>query len=167
MITDQNTHTPIGTLAGIIRSAEHVTLDLLEAIDDTVASLGGFARVISGLESMMVGATANVAALQPQQDCYLDQDDVVISHLDQAIQSFNHHLTRMVNKRASINLDDRLQPHHGDALHDAYDEAITATAALLEALHSARSAIIAHDLAAEPRSTPHTTADELIAALHN
>ena len=167
MITVQNTHTPIDMLAGIVRSAEHVTLDLLEAIDDTVTSLGGFTQVISGLESMMVGATANVVALQPQQDCYLDQGDEVINHLDQAIQSFNHHLTRMVNSRAAINRDGRLQAHHSEELHDAYDEAITATAALLEALHSARSAIIAHDLTAEPRSSPHTTADELIAVLHN
>ncbi len=167
MIIQRNIQTPITMLAGIVRSAEHVTLDLLEAIDDTVSSLNGFSRVISGLETLMVDATASVVESKVVEGCYLDPDDMLIGHFDSAIQSFNHHLTRMVNKRALINLDGRLQPHHGESLHDAYDEAMTATAALLEALHSARSAIIAHDLASEPRLSPHTSADALLAALHN
>lgn len=167
MITNDTNHTPIDTLTSIVRSAETVSLELLEAIDDTVTSLQGVAKVISGLEYLLTEAADKISAMPAKEGVYLDPDDRVINLLDQSIQSFNHELTRMVNKRSAINRDNRLQAHHSESLHDAYDEAMTATASLLEALHSARSAIIRNDLAAEPRTFPHPSADEVVSALRN
>lgn len=167
MLSNNANHTPICTLTRIVRSAETVSLELLDAIDDTVTSLQAVAKVISGIDCMLTEVTDKISTIQPKEGVYLDPEDMVIGLLDQSIQSFSHELRRMVNKRAAINMDNRLQAHHSEALHDAYDEAMTATASLLEALYSARAAIIKNDLAAEPRAFPHNSADEVISALRN
>lgn len=167
MITDDTHHTPIFTLTNIVRSAETISLELLEAIDDTVTSLQGVAKVILGIEELLTEATDRITSTQPKEGVYLDPEDMVINMLDQSIQSFNHELTRMVNKRSAINMDKRLHAHHSESLHDAYDEAMTATASLLEALLAARSTIISADLLAEPRTFPHASAEEIISALRN
>jgi hypothetical protein len=150
----------------IARTAETVSLDLLRAVDGTVDALAGVTKVVSGFVSLLSGIAAEVAASEVVEGEYLDPDDKAIDTLERAAGELKDYLTRLVRGKAAIDGDPRLSNHHCEALHDAYEAAMNAVAELVEALQTARAAIITHDLKAEPRdSESFTTASSLIASL--
>lgn len=154
-------------VAAIARSAETVSLDLLKAIDGTVDALNGVAKIASGFHSLLHGLSDEVNAADVVEGEYIDADDTAIDGLNRAAGELKDYLAQLVRRRTTIDADPRLCEHHCEALHDAYEAAITAVAELVDALQAARAAIIAHDLKAEPRGGPEVfaTVDDLIADL--
>lgn len=156
-----------GRIAGIARSSEAASIGLLAAIDGTVDALVGIAKVMSGFSTMLAKAVDEIQAKQITEGDYIDESDIAIDAMERAAAQSKTFLTRLVLLRKTIDADNRLKEHHCEALHDAYESAIDEVAGLIDVLESTRSAIIAHDLKAEPRSTLATfsTVDELITDL--
>jgi hypothetical protein len=156
-------------VAAIARSTETVSLDLLKAIDGTVDAMTGITKIVDGLVSLTGGISNEVNAIQVIEGEYLDADDVVIDTMARTADELKGFLTLLVRKRKAIDDDPRLHDHHCEALHDAYEGTINAVAELIETLESARAAIIAYDLKAEPRGGPEVfdTVNDLIANLRS
>lgn len=156
-----------GRIAGIARSTEAASIGLLAAIDGTVDAMQGIAKVMSGFSTMLVSAVDEIEAKRVTEGEYIDADDTAIDAMERAAAQLKNFLTRLVLKRTSIDKDNRLKDHHCEALHDAYEQATSEVAELIEALQNTRSAIIAHDLKAEPRAGAESfaTVDALIANL--
>lgn len=156
-----------GRIAGIAMSTEAASIGLLAAIDGTVDAMQGIAKIMSGFSTMLVSAVDEIEAKTVVEGEYIDAEDMAIDAMERAIDHLKNFLTKLVRKRTSIDKDCRLKDHHCEALHDAYEEATSEVAELIESLQTTRSAIIAHDMKAEPRSNAETfsTADALIASL--
>lgn len=155
-------------IARIAQSTEAaVSIGLLDDIDGTVSALNGIAQIMSGFHSVLAGATDKIVKAEIIKGEYIDEDDVAIDAMERTSLLLKDFLIKMVNKRAAIDMDARLKDHHCEALHDAYESAMNATASLAEATQVLRSSIIAHDLAAEPRGDAEVfkTVDDLIASL--
>jgi len=154
-------------IAGIAQSTEAASIGLLAAIDGTVDALLGIAKVMAGFSAMIAGAAEDIAAQPVAAGEYIDPDDVAIDSMLRAADQLKTFLTRLVVKRATIDRDCRLKDHHCEALHDAYEEATAAVANLVEDLLATRSAVIAHDMKAEPRddAADFATVDALIGSL--
>jgi hypothetical protein len=155
-------------ITAIARSTETVSLELLRAIDGTVDALGGLSKVVGGFSALCSTITTEANSAEIVEGEYLDADDQAIDALGRTATDLKDFLVVLVRKRATIDSDPRLCDHHCDALHDAYEVAEAAVAELIEIAQVARSAIIAHDLKAEPRGGPEVfaTVNALIANLH-
>lgn len=154
-------------IADIVRSTEAVSIGLLDAIDGTVSAMVGISKIMSGFHAMLSGAADEIGNTEIAEGEYLDADDSAIDTMERSASLLKDFLTKLVNKRSAIDKDARLKDHHCEALHDAYESAMDATASLIETIQTLRSSIIAHDLAAEPRGNAKTyeTMDALIASL--
>lgn len=155
-------------IAHIAKSTEAaVSIGLLDAVDGTVSVLDAIAKIMSGFHALLAGATDEIAKAEIIAGQYIDEDDVAIDAIERTSAMLKDFLIKLVNKRAAINIDARLRDHHCEALHDSYELAMNATASMAESIQMLRSAIISHDLAAEPRSNAEVfiTVDELIASL--
>lgn len=154
-------------VAAIARSTETVSLDLLKVIDGTVDAMTGTTKIVDGLVSLVAGVSNEVNGMTAVEGEYLDAGDFVIETMARTASELKDFLTVLVRKRAAIDRDPRLHDHHCEALHDAYEGTINAVAELIEALESARAAIISYDLKAEPRGGPEVfdTVNDLIANL--
>lgn len=60
-------------------------------------------------------------------------------------------MSGLTAKKGYIDRDKGLSSAHCDMLHTAYDDALLAIALTIEVAKDMRAAIIAHDLASEPR----------------
>ena len=157
-----------GRIAGIARSAEAATLGLLAAIDGTVDAMHGIAQVTRGFVKIIAAVCEQTAAARRTEGDYIDPDDVAIDMLAKTVATLKDILPVMIKKRASIDCDDRLKDHHCEALHAAYEDAMSATVELIDIVEATRTAIIRHDLAAEPRSSEvFATVDALITNLRS
>lgn len=155
-------------ITAIARSTETVSLGLLRAVDGTVDALAGLSKIVGGFSDLCTTITAEANSAEVVEGEYLDADDQAIDALGRTATDLKDFLAVLVRKRAAIDADPRLCDHHCEALHDAYESAEAAVAELIEAAQVARSAIIAHDLKAEPRGGPEVfaTVNALIANLH-
>ncbi len=154
-------------IAGIVRSAEAVSIELLNAVDGTVSAMEGVSKIMTGFHEVISGAAVEIAGAEIVEGAYLDADDGAIDSMIRSTSLLKDFLTKLVNQRAAIDKDARLKDHHCETLHDAYESAMESTASLIEEIETLRSAIISHDLAAEPRGDARTfeTVDALIADL--
>lgn len=169
MTATQARLTATGTrITAIARFTESVSLELLRAIDGTVDALGGLTKVVDGFVDLCSTITAEANNAEIVDGEYLDADDQAIDALGRTATDLKDFLAVLVRKRATIDSDPRLCDHHCEALHDAYEAAEAAVAELIEVAQIARSAIITHDLKAEPRGGPEVfaTVNALIANLH-
>lgn len=162
-------HLTAPRLVGIAQSAEAASIGLLAAIDGTIDALQGITEIMSGLSKMLAGVCDSLKCDPIEEGVYLDPDDIAIDSMARSAAQLDVFLRRLVIQRGAIDKDRRLKDHHCTALQDAYESAITEVAELIESLIACRSAIIAHDLAAEPRaSSPgFKTVTSLIASLRN
>lgn len=140
-------------IAGVARSTEAASIGLIDSVDGTVDAMIGIAKVMSGFDQMTSSMAADIKKRAPEPGNYLDPDDEAIDALGKAASSLKDFLAHLVRKRSAIDCDARLNGDHCEALHDAYEEASSAIAYLIESVESFRAAIISHDLAAEPRDT--------------
>lgn len=156
-------------IAGIAQSTEAASIGLLAAIDGTVDAMQGIAQIMNGFSTMLSSAAEEIDAKVVAECEYIDPDDVAIDAMNRASDQLKTFLTRLVNKRSAIDKDCRLKDHHCEALHDAYEEATTEVASLIEELLITRSAIIRHDMKAEPRGNLESfaTVDALIENLRS
>ncbi len=155
-------------IAGIARSTEAASIGLLAAIDGTVDAMTGIAQVMAGLAKIMSKSCEEIVAKTVVESGYIDPDDVAIDILARTSDQLKDFLTILVRRRASIDCDCRLKEHHCEALHDAYGSAMEEVAELIEVIQVTRSAIITHDLKAEPRnSEAFATVEALIADLRS
>lgn len=156
-----------GRIAGIARSTEAASIGLLAAIDGTVDAMQGVSQIMSGFSKMLSSAVEEIEAKTVVESKYIDGEDIAIDAMERAADQLKTFLTRLVLKRTAIDKDNRLKEHHCEALHDAYESATSEVAELIEALQMTRSAIIVHDLKAEPRASAESFAsvDALIANL--
>ena len=157
-----------GRIAGIAQLSETASLGLLAAIDGSVDELLGVSKVMSGLSTMLAKEATEIEQKPTIEDEYIDEDDAAIDVMASAAAHLKTLLTQLVLRRRAIDEDDRLKGHHCEALHDAYESATGEVAGLIETLEITRSAIISHDLKAEPRGTieAFSSVEDLIASLH-
>lgn len=135
-------------IASIAHASENATPSnqLLEAIDYPINLLCGLAKTLGGFNELINAFTESIDGKRVIESEYIDPDDEAIKAIKNATLSLQAFLTRLVNKKFSMNKDASCE-----LLHDAYSETITTVALLVEALDGARLKIIKHDLAAEPR----------------
>ena len=153
-------------IVGIARSTEAVSIGLLTAIDGTVDAMVGIAKIMSGYVTIFSKAADEIQAKTIVEAEYIDADDLAIDILERTADHLKDLLTTLVLKRRAIDCDCRLKEHHCEALHDAYEQAMTEVAELIEVVQATRAAIITHDLKAEPRNSEvFATVDALIADL--
>ena len=135
-------------IASIAHSSENATPSnqLLEAMDNPVNFHKGLAKTLGGFNELIDAFTKSIDGRRVVESGYIDPDDEAIKAIKSATLSLQAFLTKLVNKKFSMDKD-----ASWEFLHDAYSEAITAIASLAEALDDARLKIIKHDLAAEPR----------------
>ena len=154
-------------VSAIARSTATVSLDLLRAIDGTVDAMNGVAKVTTGLVVFLTSVTHEVSSAEVFESEYLDADDQAIDTMERSAGELKDHLAQLVRRRATIDCDPKLHDHHCEALRDAYQAAIDGVAELIETLEKARSAVITHDLKAEPRGGPEVfaTVSDLITNL--
>jgi hypothetical protein len=147
---------------------ETTRLDLLSDIDATIDALAVRARDFREKSEFFSELESDVSSGNITPGRYIDPDFVLVASLESAEDALKAYLPRMTAKRASIDRDSRLSTEHREALHNAYDEAVTEAALLHEAMQAARHAIIGHDMKAEPRAQLQTfgSVEELIANLH-
>lgn len=152
--------------AGIARSAETASTELIDTIDGTIDAMIGIESVMRGFASMLSPLAEQADSAEIEEGQYFDEDDEAINALALAAGGLKNFLTRLVIKRGAIDKDKRLRDHHCEALHDAYEAASTAVAELIEVVQETRAAIIRHDLKAEPRNAvAFDTAEALIESL--
>lgn len=156
-------------IAGIAQSTEAVSTGLLAAIDGTVDAMQGIVKIMSGLAAMIANAAEEIEAKNVKEGEYIDPDDVAIDAMGRATDQLKTFLMKLVLKRQTIDKDCRLKDHHCESLHDAYEEAMDEVASLVDVLDVTRSAVISHDMKAEPRgdSPSFATADALIESLRS
>lgn len=154
-------------IVGIAQSTEAASIGLLAAIDGTVEAMVGVAQIMAGMAKVVGSAGDEIKSLSVIEGQYIDPDDIAIDAMERSERQLDSFLRRLVLKRSAIDKDGQLKDHHCEALHDAYDAAMTEVAELIELLADCRSAIIAYDLKAEPRSDSESydTVDALIAGL--
>lgn len=155
-------------IAGIARSTEAVSIGLLDAIDGTVEAMLGVSQVTTGFAKIIAALCDKVSATPIVESAYLDPDDVALDILARTAAVLKDVLPVMVKKRAAIDCDCRLKDHHCEALHDAYEAAMSSVVDLIDVIEATRSEIVRHDLAAEPRNAAvFSTVDALIANLRS
>lgn len=139
-------------LGAFVQTLEGTTsLALLRQIDDTVDTLLARGKAFRGLAGLAGMLAENVASLTAVPNDFIDPDDGVVRELKAAYDLVEGAIPKLLRGKAGIDADTRLQANHCDLLHSAYDEAIGAAGAMVEAMKDLRAAIIRHDLAAEPR----------------
>ncbi len=139
-------------IADVARSTEAVSIGLLAAIDSTVDAMHGVAQVSKGLSKILSGLCEKVEATPVVESNYFDPDDVTIDLLSNTVSVLKGALAILAKKRDAINCDCRLNDHHCESLHDAYEAAMEAVGDLIDVAEATRHAIIRHDLKAERRS---------------
>lgn len=154
-------------ITGIAQSTEAASIGLISAIDVTVDAMDGIAQIVAGIAKVVSAVCDDIASAKVEEGKYLDPDDVAIDAMQRAEFQLGEFLRKLVLKRSAIDRDCSLKDHHCEALHGAYESAMTEVAELIELLADFRSAIIAHDLKAEPRvgTESYETVDALIANL--
>lgn len=138
--------------AKLASAAERTSLYVLRAIDETVESLSKLRRRLTPVTSSARDQEAKVRALKVHPEKYLDPEDQTIMSLERTYEALESSLAKYVLKRSCIDKDPELTSDHRALLHSSYEDALDAIAQLIEALKDLRAAIIAHDLAAEPRA---------------
>ena len=135
-------------IASIARSSENATPSNqpLEDIHHPVNFHKGLAKTLGGFNELIDAFTESIDGRRVVESGYIDPDDEAIKTIKSATLSLQAFLTKLVNKKFSMNKDTSCE-----LLHDAYSETIATAASLAEALDDARLKIIKHDLAAEPR----------------
>jgi predicted HicB family RNase H-like nuclease len=135
-------------IASIAHASENATPSnqLLEAMDNPANFHKGLAKTLGGFNGLIDAFSESFDGKCVVESGYIDPDDEAIKAIKSATLSLQAFLTRLVNKKFSMNKDTSCE-----LLLDAYSEAITAIASLAETLDEARLKIIKHDLAAEPR----------------
>ena len=135
-------------IASIAHSSENATPSnqLLETIDNPIHFLCGLAKTLGGFNELIDAFTELIDGRRVVESGYIDPDDEAIKAINRATLSLQAFLTKLVNKKFSMNKDASCE-----LLHDVYSETIATVASLTESLHEARLKIIKHDLAAEPR----------------
>lgn len=139
-------------IADVARSTEAASIGLLAAIDGTVDTMHGVAQVSNGFSKILSGLCEKVEATPVVESNYFDPDDVALDLLSNTVSALKGALSILAQKRDSIDCDCRLKDHHCEALHDAYEAAMTAVGDLVDVVEATRHAIIYHDLKAEHRS---------------
>jgi hypothetical protein len=167
---DTHTHTlPFSAdISRATRLARETTrLDLLADIDATVDMLAERSRGFRKASSVFSEIEAFANNSEIVNDQYLDPDDKALSAFRDVEESLKAYIPYMVRKRVSIDRDRGLSDEHRESLHDAYDDVLVNASLMLDAVFSARQAIIRHDLAAEPKENlpVFNTLEELIADL--
>lgn len=145
----------IGTgdrITGVAQSTEAASIGLLSAIDGTVDAMSGIALIMAGMSKVVGAVYDEIVSTEAKEGVYIDPDDVAIDATQRAEVQLGEFLRKLVLKRSAIDKDCDLKGHHCEALHAAYESAMTEVAELIELLADFRSAIIAHDLKAEPRN---------------
>lgn len=135
-------------IANVARSSEDAmpSNQLLETVNYPINFLCGLAKTLGGFNELINAFAESIDKKHLVESEYIDSDDEAIKAIKSATLSLQSFLTKLVNKKYSMNKDDSCE-----LLHDAYSETITTVASLAEALDNARLKIIKHDLAAEPR----------------
>lgn len=142
-------------VTSFVDAAESVAdLRLLKAVDETVDALGAARRFYVAHNTAGRALTAKLRGMEVVSGRYLDPEDKLIDMLSEGIDRSESELATMVAKKAAVDDDGRLGDHHCDMLHGAFDDAITALGLMIDVIHEMRAAVIAHDLAAEPRDVP-------------
>ena len=155
-------------LESFARSTE-ASLDLLKAIDGTVESLQATADLTLALAKLTAAVDLRVKKIPVQIGAYIDANDNAIDALERAENLLKGRLARIALKRSAIDRDERLEEHHSEALHDAYESAMDSIAILVDEVQTLRDSIIKHDLDAEPRDgiEEYATVAELVSSLRN
>jgi hypothetical protein len=128
------------------------SLALLRQIDEAVDALVARGKAFGSLAEMGRRLAEVVGARETATGRYVDPDDELCSLLKDVAATIEADLPKLVARKSSIDRDSRLGEDHCELLHSAYDEAIAATGALVEAVKDLRAAIIRADLEAEPRT---------------
>lgn len=138
-------------ITGVAKSAEAASIGLISAIDGTVDAMAGIAQVMAGMSKVVGAVHDEIVSTEAKEGVYIDPDDVAIDATQRSEVQLGEFLRKLVLKRSAIDRDCELKDHHCEALHSYYESAMTEVAELIELLADFRSAIIAHDLKAEPR----------------
>jgi hypothetical protein len=145
-------HSSSSAVARTARLAQEMTrLDLLADINATVDGLMLRAREFQAMATSFAEFETTVPAFGTEPGVYIDPDFQWTGALEKAESELEAYFPRMTVNRASIDEDLRLSADHRESLHDAYEEVMKEAAFLHKAIQSARAAIIAHDLAVEPK----------------
>lgn len=154
------------SLSTFVGAIEGTSLYVLRAIEQTVASLGRKQRLINALAESSLALTSQIRAEPPILGVLFDADDRMISSLENAAHMLETNLPQVITKKAAIDRDNALLPHHCEELHGAYDSYIDSIAGLIEAVKDLKGAVISHDLAAEKApSESYESVPELLDAL--
>lgn len=152
------------SVLALARSTEAASIDIIRAVDGTVDTLTHIDSLQRELVKRVHLALERTAKCEITVGQYIDPDDTaveVFEHVESGMKDFLHTL---VSKRSEIDRDCKLQDHHCESLHAAYDLAMTSAADVIDVVRDARHAIIAHDLAAEPRESETFDSIELLTA---
>lgn len=143
------------TLAAFGSSVEGSSLYLLRALERTVDSLQvneNFAVSVAGVAEKM---TRDIQNSEVVPCSYVDPDDSAINGLEAAYRALEERLPKMLAQKSSIDADSNLSHEQCELLHTAYERCIERLAGLIESMKNLRAAVIAHDLAAEPRPSQY------------
>src|SRR5665647_141936 len=99
MMIEKVCYSPSHKIAGIVRSAESVRLDLLRAIDGTVAALAGIAKIMSGLTSMLESSVKEIRSMESVEGKYIDQDGTIVDAMERSAEKFKDFLTQLVQRK--------------------------------------------------------------------
>lgn len=152
MIDDRLPLTASRVLA-LAKSTEAASISIIRAVDGTVDALTKIDAMQRDLAKCIHKTFEHKTGKNVVAGCYIDPDDTAIEIFEQVESGLKNFLHALVSKRTAIDRDRNLKDHHCDALHEAYDLAITSTAELVDVVRATRHAIIEHDFAAEPRES--------------
>jgi hypothetical protein len=139
-------------LGVFVQTLEGTTsLALLRRIDETVDALIAQGKAFSGFTRWATMLTEGIATMEVTPGDFIDPDDAIVRDLKAVYDSIENQIPKLLQGKAAIDRDARLNADHCDLLHSAYDDAISASGAIVEAMKDVRAAVIRHDLAAEPR----------------
>lgn len=123
-------------------------------VDSTVEALLAERKFLRGHAVTGRAITENIRNLSLVVGSYLDVEGMLVDTLTELIERDEDYLVTMTAQKGCIDGDRRLNSSHCDMLHSAYDEVLVELACLIEVTKDMRAAIIARDLAAEPRDGP-------------
>lgn len=143
-------------------------LRVAKAVDETVDSLCAIAKFYLGHASIGRAMIASIKDRKVVVGEYLDPEGAAETALDAMIQRSEGDLATLTVKKGYIDRDRDLSKAHCDMLHTAYEDALDAMANVIDVAKDMRAAIIAHDMAAEPRNgKTYSDARELFSELRH
>ncbi|MCL4182455.1 MAG: hypothetical protein KJ011_03310 [Burkholderiaceae bacterium] len=147
-----------------IRAEATRSLQLLKAIEDTVANVSGVDELLRVVASGAHALAEGVSRTRPNRE--IDPDDELVRTLEAGQQACERLLGEFRACAAAARADTRLTEEDGVA--EAYDAASRAVCDAHDALGEAVFAIQQHDgLASGTSGGPFESADELIAHLRS